>query len=67
MKGEIKKLIRERGFGLISAEDGREVFFHSSALEGVDFDALEEGNNVESNEERGPKGPRAVNVRMIEA
>ena len=67
MKGEIKKLIREGGFGLISAEDGREVFFHSSALEGVDFDALEEGNNVESNEERGPKGPRAVNVRMIEA
>jgi len=67
VKGKIKKLIRERGFGFISAEDGREVFFHSSALEGVDFGALEEGDSVEFNVERGPKGPRAVNVRMIKA
>ena len=64
MKGEMKKLIRERGFGFISAEDGREIFFHRSALEGVDFDALEEGNNVEFSVEKGPKGPRAVNVRV---
>jgi CspA family cold shock protein len=67
MKGNIKRLIRERGFGFISAEDGREVFFHRSALEGENFDALEEGNSVEFNVERGPKGPRAVNVRMIKA
>ena len=64
LKGEIKKLIRERGFGFISAEDGREVFFHRSALEGVDFDALEEGTGVEFDVESGPKGPRAVNVRI---
>ena len=55
MKGEIKKLIRERGFGFISAEDGREIFFHRSALEDTDFDALEEGNSVEFNAERGLK------------
>jgi len=67
MRGKIKRIIRERGFGFISAEDGREIFFHRSALEGIDFDALEEGNNVEFNAERGPKGPRAVNVRMTEA
>jgi CspA family cold shock protein len=67
LKGEIKKLIRERGFGFISAEDGSEIFFHRSALEGTDFDALEEGNNVEFNVERGPKGPQAGNVRMIKA
>ena len=65
MKGTIKRLIRERGFGFISAEDGREIFFHSSALEGIDFDALEEGNSVEFNVEKGPKGPRAVNVTRI--
>ncbi len=67
MKGEIKKLIRERGFGFISAEDGREIFFHRSALEDTDFDALEEGNSMEFNAGRWLKGPRAVNVRMIEA
>ena len=67
MKGKVKKIIRERGFGFISAEDGREIFFHRSALEGTDFDALEEGNSLEFNVEKGPKGPRAVNVRMTEA
>lgn len=67
MKGKIKKLIKERGFGFINAEDGKEVFFHRSALEETDFDALEEGSSVEFNLERGPKGPRAVNVRMIKA
>jgi CspA family cold shock protein len=69
LKGTIKRVIRERerGFGFISAEDGREIFFHRSAFEGADFDALEEGNSVEFNVEKGPKGPRALNVRTIEA
>lgn len=67
MEGEIKRLIRDRGFGFINAEDGKEVFFHRSALEGVDFEALEEGNRVEFNSESGPKGLRAVNVKLIGA
>jgi len=65
LKGQIKRLIRERGFGFISAEDGKEVFFHRSSLEEIDFDALEEGSSVEFNVERGPKGLRAENVKMI--
>jgi len=67
LKGEIKRVIRDRGFGFISAEDGKEIFFHRSALEGIEFDALEEGNSVEFNVERGPKGLRAENIKMIEA
>ena len=67
MKGKIKRLIRDRGFGFIDAEDGEEFFFHRSALEGVEFEALEEGDSVEFNSEKGPKGLRAVNVRTIEA
>jgi len=63
LKGKIKRVIRERGFGFISAEDGKEVFFHRSALQGVNFDTLEEGNEVEFDVERGDKGPRAVNVK----
>ena len=63
MKGKIKRVIRERGFGFISAKDGKEVFFHRSALQGVNFDTLEEGNEVEFDVERGDKGPRAVNVK----
>ncbi len=63
LKGEIKRLIRDRGFGFITAEDGKEVFFHRSALVEEDFDALEEGTSVEFELERGPKGPRAMNVK----
>jgi len=66
LKGNIKRLIRERGFGFITAEDGKEVFFHRSALSEEDFDALEEGTGVEFDLEKGPKGPRAVNVKAEE-
>ncbi len=65
-KGTIKRLIRDRGFGFISAEDGREIFFHRSEVQDVDFDSLEEGNSVEFNVEKGPKGRRATNVKRSE-
>jgi CspA family cold shock protein len=64
LKGKITHLVRFRGFGFISAENGEQVFFHRSALQGEDFDALEEGTSVEFNLTRGPKGIRAVNVRV---
>jgi CspA family cold shock protein len=67
LKGKIKRLIRGRGFGFISAEDGTEVFFHRSALEGMNFDTLEEGDSVEFDLEKGYRGPRAVNVRVVRA
>ena len=67
MKGTIKRMIRERGFGFVSAEDGSEVFFHRSALTDVDFDTLEEGGSVEFDLETGDKGPRAVNLKVITA
>jgi CspA family cold shock protein len=62
LKGKIKRLVRLRGFGFISAENGEEVFFHHSILRGEDFDALQEGTSVEFSITRGPKGPRAVYV-----
>ena len=67
MKGKIKRIIRRRGFGFIDAEGGQEVFFHRSALEEIDFDALEEDSSVEFDLEEGPKGPRAVNVKEIKS
>jgi CspA family cold shock protein len=67
LKGKVKRLIRGRGFGFISAEDGTEVFFHRSALEGMNFDTLEEGDSVEFDLEKGNRGLRAVNVRVIRA
>ena len=64
MKGKISRLIRDRGFGFIAVEGGKDVFFHSSALAEGDFDSLVEGAGVEFDSESGPKGPSAVNVRV---
>jgi len=70
MKGTIKKLIGERGFGFINTEDGKEIFFHTTALQGVTFASLIEGQSVEFDVEKRPedsrsKGPRALNVRSV--
>lgn len=62
--GTIKRLVRERGFGFILGQDGTEVFFHRSALQGEGFDSLTEGQRVEFDVVRGDKGPRAANMRV---
>jgi CspA family cold shock protein len=60
--GTIKRLIRDKGFGFVAAQDGNEYFFHQSACRGVSFDALREGQSVTFEKGQGPKGPRAENV-----
>ena len=62
-QGTIKKLITDKGFGFIEGERG-ELFFHHSALEGTTIEALQEGQAVTYDEGRGPKGPRAENVKL---
>lgn len=64
-KGKIKRIIRDRGFGFIEAEDGSEIFFHRTSLAGTDFNDLKEGDGVEFETEQTPKGPRATNVKGI--
>lgn len=63
-EGTIKRLT-DRGFGFIDTGDGNDLFFHMSALEGVGFDELREGQRVEYSVGQGPKGPRAENVRPV--
>ncbi len=65
VKGKIKKLVRERGFGFVRGDDGREVFFHRSGLGPSDYDSLAEGDVVEYVVQEGPRGARAENVRAI--
>ena len=65
--GKIKKLVHERGFGFISSMDGREIFFHQSSLVDVQFSGLQEGQSVEFEVEKSPKGPRAINVKVVAA
>jgi CspA family cold shock protein len=63
-QGTIKKLVSDKGFGFIKGDRG-ELFFHHSALEGAAIEDLHEGQAVEYTEGRGPKGPRAENVKIV--
>ena len=63
-EGKIKRLT-DKGFGFIDTGDGNDMFFHMSSLEGVQYEELQEGQRVSFNEGRGPKGPRAENVRVL--
>jgi len=56
--------MRDRGYGFIATEDGKDIFFHRTALRGLRFDSLKEGQSVEFEVETGPKGPRAADVRL---
>jgi CspA family cold shock protein len=61
--GTVKKVVAERGFGFISAEDGKEYFFHRGGLLApLDFDRLVGGERVSFEIETSPKGPRAIQV-----
>jgi CspA family cold shock protein len=62
-KGKIKKMVRDRGFGFIRGDDGKEVFFHRSGLNAGDYDGLNEGDYVEYVVQEGPRGARAEHVR----
>ncbi len=64
--GTIKKLVADRGFGFIAAEDGKEYFFHRSGLDrDLNFDSLAGGESVEFEIEPSQKGPRAYKVRPV--
>jgi CspA family cold shock protein len=62
--GTVKRVVSDRGFGFIEAEDQKEYFFHRNSLEAsLDFDRLTGGERVEFEVEQSPKGPRANKVR----
>ena len=64
-KGRIKKMVRDRGFGFIRGDDGKEVFFHRSGMNGSDYDSISEGDTVEYVIQEGPRGARAEHVRQL--
>jgi CspA family cold shock protein len=63
-EGTIKR-ITDRGFGFIDTGSGEDMFFHSSNVEGVSYEELQVGQRVSYTEGRGPKGPRAENVKPV--
>ena len=63
-EGTIKRLT-DKGFGFIDTGSDKDMFFHSSNVEGENYDQLQEGQRVSYTEGRGPKGPRAENVKPV--
>ncbi len=63
-KGTIRRLM-DRGFGFIKTEDETDLFFHRNELEGVEFNSLREGQEVEFEKGQGRDGrPCAVKVKL---
>ena len=62
-KGTVKWFNDQKGYGFIAVENGKDVFVHHSAILGDGFKTLKEGESVEFEITRGPKGEQATNVK----
>jgi CspA family cold shock protein len=64
--GTVKWFNSEKGFGFIEVEGEKDVFVHSSAIQGNDSrKSLDEGQKVQFETEKGPKGLQAIDVSAI--
>jgi cold shock protein len=64
-QGSVKWFNDAKGYGFISQEDGEDVFVHFSAIQAQGFKSLAEGDKVEFEVTKGPKGLQAANVRRV--
>ena len=62
-QGVVKWFNNEKGFGFIAPENGgADVFVHHTAIQGEGYKSLNEGDRVQFDVTRGPKGDQASNV-----
>jgi len=61
-KGKVKWFNSQKGFGFIEMENGKDVFVHHNEIQGQGYRSLEEGEEVEFEIKKGPKGDQATNV-----
>jgi CspA family cold shock protein len=63
--GTVKWFSAEKGFGFIAREGEADVFVHFSAIDMQGYRSLEEGQQVEFEVTKGPKGDQAQEVRLV--
>ena len=64
-RGKVKWFSNQKGYGFITPESGKDLFVHFSAIEADGYKSLQEGDDVEFEVEKGPKGEQAVKVRKV--
>jgi cold shock protein len=64
-QGQVKWFNDAKGYGFITQEGGEDVFVHYSAIQAQGFKSLAEGDRVEFEVTRGPKGLQAANVKKV--
>ncbi len=64
-QGTVKWFNNEKGYGFISRNAGDDVFVHHTAIQGSGFKSLNEGDSVEFETAKGPKGLQAQNVMKL--
>ncbi len=63
-KGTVKWFNGAKGYGFITREQGEDVFVHFRSIAGEGYKTLNEGDKVQFEVERGPKGLQATDVRL---
>ena len=64
--GTVKWYNAVKGFGFIEVEGEKDVFVHSSAIKANDsIRSLDEGQKVQFETEKGPKGLQAIDISLI--
>jgi CspA family cold shock protein len=64
-QGPVKWFNDAKGFGFLSRPNGEDVFVHFSAIQSNGFKSLQEGQAVQFNVTKGPKGWQAENVQVL--
>ena len=64
-KGTVKWFDNSKGYGFIARNSGKDVFVHHTAIQGNGYKSLEEGQEVQFEVTKGPKGDQAVNVMKL--